>query len=193
MKRVGIITIHHSPNYGACLQSYALYKYIVQQGAYCEIIDVHRPIHSDYIYEKRYSSYRNNQFKPSVRIRKALKNIIKKVLGRETVVKQFTSPISEQRFKEFNSIIKYSQTYNRLSDLKKNPPVYDLYISGSDQLWNPAQPYCLEPYFLTFVPDGKRPRAARFFRFLLRQRCRIVSFLSGYQRVGLRHAGHKTR
>lgn len=51
MKRVGIITIHHSPNYGACLQSYALYKYIVQQGAYCEIIDVHRPIHSDYIYE----------------------------------------------------------------------------------------------------------------------------------------------
>ena len=67
MKRVGIITIHHSPNYGACLQSYALYKYIVQQGAYCEIIDVHRPIHSDYIYEKRYSSYRNNQFKPSVR------------------------------------------------------------------------------------------------------------------------------
>ena len=141
MKRVGIITIHHSPNYGACLQSYALYKYIVQQGAYCEIIDVHRPIHSDYIYEKRYSSYRNNQFKPSVRIRKALKNIIKKVLGRETVVKQFTSPISEQRFKEFNSIIKYSQTYNRLSDLKKNPPVYDLYISGSDQLWNPAQPY----------------------------------------------------
>ena len=156
MKRVGLITIHHSPNYGACLQSYALYKYIVQQGAYCEIIDVHRPIHSDYIYEKRYSSYRNNQFKPSVRIRKALKNIIKKVLGRETVVKQFTSPISEQRFKEFNSIIKYSQTYNRLSDLKKNPPVYDLYISGSDQLWNPAQPYCLEPYFLTFVPDGKK-------------------------------------
>ena len=32
-----------------------------------------------------------------------------------------------------------------------------------------------------------------FFRFLLRQRCRIVSFLSGYQRVGLKRAGHKTR
>lgn len=156
MKRVGIITIHHSPNYGACLQSYALYKYIEQQGAYCEIMDVHRPVHEDYVYERKYSSYRNNQFKPTIQIKKALKNAIKRILGRETIVKQFTSPISEERFKQFNSFIKYSKIYNRLSDLKKNPPIYDLYISGSDQLWNPAQPYCLEPYFLTFVPEGKK-------------------------------------
>lgn len=156
MKRVGIITIHHSPNYGACLQSYALYKYIEQQGAYCEIMDVHRPVHEDYIYERRYSSYRNNQFKPTIRFKKAFKNTIKKLLGRETVVRQFTSSVSEERFKQFNSFIKYSKTYNRLSDLKKDPPIYDLYISGSDQLWNPAQPYCLEPYFLTFVPKGKK-------------------------------------
>ena len=32
-----------------------------------------------------------------------------------------------------------------------------------------------------------------FFRFLLRTRCRIVSFLSGYQHVGLKRAGQKTR
>lgn len=31
MLRVGILTIHNSPNYGASLQSYALYKYISQQ------------------------------------------------------------------------------------------------------------------------------------------------------------------
>ena len=156
MKRVGIITIHHSPNYGACLQSYALYKYIEQQGAYCEIMDVHRPVHEDYIYERRYSSYRNNQFKPTIRFKKAFKNTIKRLLGRDTVVRQFTSLVSEERFKQFNSFIKYSKPYNRLSDLKKAPPIYDLYISGSDQLWNPAQPYCLEPYFLTFVPKGKK-------------------------------------
>ena len=43
MKKVGIITIHNSPNYGACLQSYALYRYIQQQGNDVEIIDLHRP------------------------------------------------------------------------------------------------------------------------------------------------------
>ena len=119
-------------------------------------MDVHRPVHEDYVYERRYSSYRNNPFKTTIRFKKAFKNTIKKLLGRDTVVRQFTSSVSEGRFKQFNSFIKYSKTYNRLSDLKKDPPIYDLYISGSDQLWNPAQPYCLEPYFLTFVPTGKR-------------------------------------
>lgn len=151
MKRVGIVTIHNSPNYGACLQSFALCKYIEQQGAYCEIIDIHRPVHEDYVYEKRYSSYRNNPFSLKKKIRKT----IKKLLGRHVKVNQFTSAIAEKRFELFNSSIHYSRPYNKLSDLVTNPPYYDVYISGSDQLWNPAQPYCLEPYFLTFVPQGQ--------------------------------------
>lgn len=28
--KIGIITIHNSPNYGACLQSFALYKFLEQ-------------------------------------------------------------------------------------------------------------------------------------------------------------------
>ena len=44
MKKIGIITIHNSPNYGASLQSYALYKYIELSGNEVEIIDLHRPI-----------------------------------------------------------------------------------------------------------------------------------------------------
>ena len=151
MKRVGIVTIHDSPNYGGSLQAYALYEYIKNKGADCEIIDIRRPVHPDYIYERRYTSYRNNPFS----FRKKLKNIIKKLIGRKTKKTQYTSDIAEQRFRQFNSSIRYSKPYGRLSDLKKNPPVYDVYISGSDQLWNPTQPYCLEPYFLTFAPKGK--------------------------------------
>lgn len=149
--KVGIITIHQSPNYGACLQSFALYTYIRQQGADCEIMDVHRPVHEDYIYEREYSSFRNNPFT----LKKKAKNFVKTLLGRNKPVSPYFSKVAEQRFIEFNLPITYSKTYNRLSDLKKNPPQYDVYISGSDQLWNPAQPYCLEPYFLTFAPKGK--------------------------------------
>ena len=43
MRKIGIITIHNSPNYGASLQAFALYEYIRQQGAEVEIIDLHRP------------------------------------------------------------------------------------------------------------------------------------------------------
>ena len=27
-------------------------------------------------------------------------------------------------------------------------------MTGSDQVWNPQQAYCIEPYFLTFVNNG---------------------------------------
>ena len=148
MKKVGIVTIHNSPNYGACLQSFALYEYIREQGVDCEIIDVHRPVNRDYIYEKQYSSFRNNPFT----LKKRLRNFVRALLGRKS--KLFLSALSEERFNSFNSNIRCSRPYCRLSDLKKNPPIYDLYISGSDQLWNPSQPYCLEPYFLTFAPKN---------------------------------------
>lgn len=156
MKKIGIVTIHNSSNYGACLQSYALYKYIELKGSDCEIIDVRRPIHDDYIYEKGYSSFRNNPFTVKNRILKFIRQLARIILCRRGSGGQFTSCLSHKRFNAFNSQIHYSKVYNKLSDLKKNPPMYDLYISGSDQLWNPAQPYCLEPYFLTFVPDGKQ-------------------------------------
>lgn len=151
MKKVGIITIHKSPNYGACLQAYALYTYIRQQGADCEIMDVHRPVHKDYIYERNYSFFRNNPFS----LDKKIKKIVNRLLGRKVTSNPYLSQTAEQRFEEFNTDIRYSRIYNRLSDLYKNPPIYDVYISGSDQLWNPVQPYCLEPYFLTFAPEGK--------------------------------------
>ena len=55
MKKIGIITIHNSPNYGASLQAFALYEYIRQQGAKVEIIDLYRPnAHADYIQSKKY-------------------------------------------------------------------------------------------------------------------------------------------
>ena len=150
MKKVGIITIHNSSNYGASLQSYALFEYIREQGVDCEIIDVHRPVNEDYVYERNYKSFRNNPFT----LKKRVRNFIRTLLREKTQI--FTSPLAEQRFNTFNAAIHYSRPYTRLSELKKNPPIYDLYISGSDQLWNPAQPYCLEPYFLTFVPEGKK-------------------------------------
>lgn len=156
MKKIGIITIHNSHNYGACLQAFALYKYIELQGNDCEIIDLHRPIHKDYIYEKKYSSYRNNPFTIKLRLKNGIKKCLLKLFRHNTSYDAFTSKIAEDRFRKFNATIKYSKAYYRISDLKKDPPIYDLYISGSDQLWNPSQPYCLEPYFLTFVPDGKK-------------------------------------
>lgn len=147
--KAGIITIHNSPSYGASLQSFALWKYITLQGVDCETIDLHRPYQKDYVASQKYKPY-GTPNKPSLKSK--VKGFIKGLFWKE---KYFFTDLSKQRFDKFNSVVKYSRTYFGIDDLYQNPPEYDLYITGSDQVWNPFQPYCLEPYFLTFAPKGK--------------------------------------
>lgn len=146
MKKIGIITIHNSPNYGACLQAFALYEYIRKSGNDVEIIDLHRPHYDDFIPSKKYMAYRPDATSRNI------KQKIKKILGisRKPV---FYNNDAKQKFDKFNEQIKMGRAYRGVDELYSDPPVYDLYITGSDQLWNPSQPYCLEPYFLTFTPD----------------------------------------
>lgn len=150
--KIGIITIHKSPNYGACLQAYALWKYLEQKGNDCEIIDLYRPYQEEYVPSKRFQRMRQHTSFVS-----RCKQAIKKMLGlyKGKAGKLF-SDNAKLKLDKFNSQIKYSRAYKGIDELYANPPIYDLYVSGSDQLWNPTQPYCLEPYFLTFVPNGGR-------------------------------------
>lgn len=150
--KIGIITIHKSPNYGACLQAYALWKYLEQKGNDCEIIDLYRPYQEEYVPSKRFQRMRQHTSFVS-----RCKQAIKKMLGlNKGKAGKLFSDNAKLKFDKFNSQIKYSKAYKGIDELYANPPIYDLYVSGSDQLWNPTQPYCLEPYFLTFVPNGGR-------------------------------------
>lgn len=153
MMRVGILTIHNSPNYGASLQSYALYKYVSQlPGIECEVIDLHRPYEDGYVKSKKFIPYRRESFS----IKRLIKSVLKKVLRRESKKVSFYSSGSKCKFDEFNKNINLSRSYWGIDELYADPPCYDIYMTGSDQVWNPTQPYCLEPYFLTFVPKGKK-------------------------------------
>lgn len=150
MKKIGIITIHKSPNYGAILQSYALWKYIHNMGYDVEIIDLLRPTHEGYKKSKYFKECR-----PSKRAFFAkIKSTIRTFLGKARNAYPL-SELSKNKFDQFNSKIRLSRTYVSIDDLYKNPPIYDLYITGSDQVWNPTQSYCIEPYFLSFVPKDK--------------------------------------
>ena len=153
MVRVGILTIHNSPNYGASLQSFALYKYVSQMpGIECEVIDLHRPYEDGYVKSNKFVPYRREPFS----IKRLVKFALKKILRRESKKINFYSSDSKYKFDEFIREIKLSRPYWGIDELYADPPCYDIFITGSDQVWNPTQPYCLEPYFLTFVPKGKK-------------------------------------
>lgn len=149
--KVGIITIQKSPNYGACLQAYSLYSFLKNHGVECEIIDLLRPTHSEYIQSKTYLPYRKQDLGLFKRIKRYCRRFLKKQPSNKTL-----TPLAQQKFDAFNSSIQYSKIYYSIDELYKDPPQYDIYITGSDQLWNPTIGFCIEPYFLTFVNNGGR-------------------------------------
>lgn len=191
MKSIGIITIHNCQNnYGGALQCFALYEYLRSQGYPVEVIDLHRPNNADFIYSIRFRKMRSHICALSL-----LKGWIKELLG----IRQLHNPNFKptwnleagKRFNDFNARVKMSKPYCFIPDLYKNPPQYDVYISGSDQLWNPEQPYCIEPYFLTFVKDKKTLKLSYATSIGLseindKEKKVFHNWLSSYDRISVR-------
>ena len=55
--RALMITVQKAPNFGACLQAYALWKYVSNLGFECKIIDLLRPYHKEFVYTKGFDMF----------------------------------------------------------------------------------------------------------------------------------------
>jgi hypothetical protein len=150
MKKIGIITIVRVNNYGAELQAYALQRKLINMGYDAELIDYLYYIHPNYIKEKK-AVPQYARYYPFV---KRIKGILFPII--EAVKSRMNQTVYEKRNARFVSFHKtntrFSRCYDRLSALYENPPKYDVYCVGSDQVWNPYSYTSLEPYFLTFAP-----------------------------------------
>lgn len=128
---VGIITFHHGINYGANLQAYALCEYLNTHGFNAQVID----------YRPRL---------PLARRRRWLHALLK--MHPYNLIRM----LKESRFHAFRS--KYvplsSVTYNSGAAITANPPVFDAYICGSDQIWNTSilNDHIDPVFFLSFAP-----------------------------------------
>lgn len=154
--KIGIITIHKSPNYGGSLQTYALFKYISSLGYDCEVIDLYRP---------SICGYKNSIAYPRLlELKKTKASILTKIRTfienhkTRTFKNKYSSQLiyKDTRFEDFWNLVKYSRPFFSIDELYLDPPSYDVYITGSDQIWNPTMRYSIEPYFLTFVSGNKK-------------------------------------
>ena len=183
--KIGIITIHRSPSYGGSLQAYALYKYLFNLGYDVEIIDLLRPTHQGYLYSLKYHRMR-------IGFMEYLKNTIYAILRISS--NKFDSIAYNEKFVEFNKLLKLSRTYKSVNDIYENPPTYDVYITGSDQVWNPAQPYAMAPYFLTFVKSGRKVSYAAsvgLADLLPNEKCLFKKWIEAYDFVSVREISIK--
>lgn len=145
-KSVGIITYHHYYNYGTMLQAYALQKECELLGFQSEIID--------------FKQNNNPTAKELLAIRiKRLPAYIREHKKYSTLA-SFKEKFSErkQAYEEFyaKNLKVGSHTYTNSKELNDNPPVYDGYVVGSDQTWNPYVANNPEAFYLSFVHDEKK-------------------------------------
>lgn len=143
LKKVSIITIIDNVNFGTYLQALALAKAIEDLGFSPHIIDYCRKHQSfSYLLQSNIAStcnplkwiYRTYNWYKSMQLRKKDKHFLEKYL---TTKKYFS----------FNELV-------------QNPPQADIYVTGSDQVWNSSYNKGIDKaFYLDFVPKQK-PRIA---------------------------------
>ncbi|MDY3002433.1 MAG: polysaccharide pyruvyl transferase family protein [Romboutsia timonensis] len=145
--KVCTITCHDVYNHGASLQAYALMKYLKNIGNQVEIID----------YKPDYLSTHYNMF--AINNPKWEKNIILKTIY--ISLKLPRRLISLKRKKEFDNFRNEylsitNKRYTSNEELINNIPDADIYLCGSDQIWNSLHKNGKDPaFYLDFVPNNK--------------------------------------
>ncbi len=132
-----IATHHRVINFGAVLQSYALQQYLNSLGYENKLILVDKK-----------NIVRKQKNIPRL-IYKKFQNIYKKIY-RKDIEK------CEKNFNDFfENYHKTTRMYKDYDELKQNPPTDGMYLSGSDQVFNPLND--MPHFFLKFgAPEIKR-------------------------------------
>lgn len=147
MKKSLLITMHYVDNYGSVLQTYASQQVLDGLGYDCRVIDYTRSNNTlGYEVKAAYSRYRKlsgiYSFLPVSALLVA--RFVAKKLKRKAVFDSFR--------KKF---IKQTHKYNSYNSLVEDCPKADLYVVGSDQVWNHIYNGGFLPeYFLTFAPKN---------------------------------------
>ena len=164
MKKIGILTYHKANNLGAVLQAYALQHKLLQisQVDNVEIIDYDNGIFVEKI--------KNNS------IKSVFKNIYYKIKN-----KGFTN---------------FRQKYLNLSDsytsdtINKSNDVYDIFITGSDQVWNLSCSGNDYNYFLNFTNKDKvkisYAASIGIYEFKEDERKKLHEILNSFDMISIR-------
>lgn len=157
--KIKTLTTYDVYNYGASLQAYALQTYLADLGNDVEIIN-YQP---EYLTRKYDYKWVNPESWMSRYVVTRCVYRIMKYLQRQTTLGR------KRKFDEFNhKILKETKCkYLTYDDLCQNPPEAELYIVGSDQIWNVFYETGRDPaFYFDFVKKGVKASYAASFSYL---------------------------
>ena len=154
-KKVGVITMHRVINIGSALQAYATQQAVESLGYDCQIID--------YLYPTEYHmqcSTEADDGSESI-FREFRKNFLSasKLLQLSRWMKQFllnhkyvqNRNRQKKKFQEWQKLLHRTQPYSRSAILRR-PPLFDIYMTGSDQTWKARNLGKDYSFLLDFAP-----------------------------------------
>jgi hypothetical protein len=148
MKKVAILTKYYKNyNYGGMLQGYALHRVISEMGKSCDIISYDVSLNSNPVYTSLIQQCKQYG------VMDAVSKIKEKFVGK---LKFFIRTILKEREDLFCDFMKEINANTKLysdESLHKLNDEYEVFISGSDQVWNPNAVRKL--YLQDFVRDEK--------------------------------------
>jgi len=151
--KVALLSFVKNINYGGSLQEYALEYAIKKYGnenIFCEYLNYHKNFYRDSIIwlarKMLYGFMRKDDF-PSW--------TIKEFLG---IVRSRSGGINSGAAKEFEKFWRYTDFSQKLNkkELRKIEDKYDIFIVGSDQVWNCGRLNLDTTYLLDFISDDTK-------------------------------------
>ena len=140
--KIAIITFHASDNCGSQLQTYALSKVIKEHfGVTPDVID----------FSNRHQQEMYATFRKIHRVKDLVRNLYR--LFFVDLMKRY-----HKSFRDFisNYVHLTNVRYSLPEELKTLDGKYDVYIAGSDQVWNTKAYDFDDSYFLDFVTKGRK-------------------------------------
>lgn len=150
--KIKTITCQKVNNHGATLQAYALMHYLELLGNDVEIINYVPPQFKHY--RPFYCGTPKYAKNPILKVA----YICAKFPGRCVSYIKYTISKRKKNFEDFwGKYYHLTRKYESFYELKSDPPIADLYIAGSDQIWNIMMDNGKDPaYYLQFVPKDKK-------------------------------------
>ena len=185
--RIGLFTFY-TGNYGAALQAFATQYYI--RGTLrkeCVVVRTRPGVPGETPFARlilRGEIFRNPIGKLRRRFRRSApipESFRRGIAARTEAFKKF----------ERDRLILDDNPNRLFKEYYRNPPDYDVYLSGSDQVWNPlAFSRCSPVYYLGFAPEGRR-RVSYASSFAIsevpaRYRREMKRYLTRFDRIAVR-------
>lgn len=173
MKKICIVTFSKIYNYGALFQSYALFKFLKDNEFTVNLLNY---------------SIINVKVQENNILRKFIK-LIKRIYHRNNNLIKANKFIIFQKENMLFSLKEYKGN----EQIESYPPDYDVFVSGSDQIWNSNITNGDKTFFLNFTKRKKIAYAASFGKDYLTQKEKenVIAFLPDYNYISVRESSAK--